>query len=887
MTAVLPSKPTLESSSPSGTDYDKFSSVSTVVLTFSEVVQAGSGTVTLAAVGDASDASNTLTYEVSSNSTAPIWFTGVYMILEPAEMMPGEVYEVSMTNNTIRGATGRNGIAEAAYTPSAYRFATVPQIRFAASAKSIATVGAGVAFGPDNELLVIGGDTDAADTDTNKTMSSTTHRDMDALAGDGKRSVCTRPCDAGATSTVERKIYKAPSTGGLRQMNVDNVYVSTTPEGAAALSPLAAPVACECPTCMFAPPEQGASSSRTSGPPDDSVPIHGHFATAGAYSYTTQIAASNEEVALVCNVGPDMDATLKPTQGYEPAEHFRCTIASMEGDHAATAEYFGVWSIDDAACAPKPCLTYPESLGPIDGPLPTGYSSTDCDTMLDGLGNYSLASGANCTVTCSAGYMPTGGAGADDRLNECDRGIYGAEMKCEKRACTSNAAGVGVSPSFAGTTVLFGETLSVQCEPGYEPDVGSAECKELSSADESDVALVYPSGDTLSCKAMVCQAVDIAGGTADCAGKTFTETCEVTCDEGLMPSTGSPTITCDVAGDAAPGWSEFACIPVTCDPATLEPVANGAGTAGTCTGTLDLDATCSVPCAAGYAGNFDGTSVLVQCTAGDGKGPGVAEATGTCDAVVCTDPKVSSCADSSDACGPTGGPYTYACGAGSVVAGTSSATTDVECHWSGDFKVALDSGDFADVVCVPSGSTATAVTKTVVSTAFQVSAADKEKMCGDMEGLATSMQTTICAKDALSGDKCPDVTASPTVEGDCDARRARRLSDTVLFSVDFAVETGAMSEADATDLTSVLTELSTDPAFAAALQAEIESTVGVTVEGMQVSAPKTVVEYEVQQDPASKDSAEEGGGGAILIIVALLLVVGLGFGAYKMKQGSS
>jgi len=209
-----------------------------------------------------------------------------------------------------------------------------------------------------------------------------------------------------------------------------------------------------------------------------------------------------------------------------------------------------------------------------------------------------------------------------------------------------------------------------------------------------------------------------------------------------------------------------------------------------------------------------------------------------------------------------------------------------QCHWSGDFKIELETGDFADVVCVPSGSSATAVEKTVVSTAFQVSAADKAKMCDDMDGLATSMQTTICSKDELSGDKCPDVTASPTVEGDCDGRRARRLSDTVLFSVDFAVETGAMSEADATDLTSVLTELSTDPTFAATLQAEIENTVGVTVEGMEVSAPKTVVEYEVTQDPVSKDDSDEGGS-PILIIVGLLLVVGLGFGAWKMKQGSS
>jgi hypothetical protein len=883
MTALLPSRATLESSSPSGTDYDKFSSVSTVVLKFSEVVQAGEGTVSLSAVGDASDDSNTLTFEVSSNSTAPIYFTGVYMILEPAEMMPGEIYEVSMTNNTIRGVTGRNGIAESTYTPSTYRFATVPQIRFDASAKSIASQGAGVTFGPDNALLVIGGETDISGTDTNKTRASTTYRDTDALAGDGKRSVCTRPCDDDATSTVERKIYKAPSKGGFRKMDVGSVYVSTTPEGAKALYPLADPVACVCPTCMFAPPKLGESSPRTSGPPDDSIPMHGHFATLGAYTYDTQIAASSQVVPLVCNVGPSTeDTSLKPTQGYEPAEHFSCTIASMgEGDpYAATAEYFGVWSIDEAACAPKPCLTYPESLGPIGG-LPTGYSSTNCHTMVDELGNFSLPSGMNCTVECSAGYMPTGGAGDAGRLFECDRGIYGFEVTCEKRACTSNANGVGVATDFAGTTVLFGDTLEVVCAPGYKALIASAVCTEDSSEPESPVKLV-PDGDTLSCEPrdavdpLACGPVTIADSTNTCETAKFGESCEVTCATGMMPSTGTGTITCD---GATPAWTEMTCIPVTCETAaTPSTVTNSAGTAGTCTGTLALGETCSVPCAEGYAGNFDGTSVLVKCNAVTNGGSADA-GDGTCAAVTCSASQVSA----------TAAPYTYACAAGSVVAGTTSATTPVVCHWSGNFKIELETGGFEDVVCVASGSSATKVEKTVVSTAFEVTAAAKDAMCaditpsGNMPSLATSMQKTICP----DGTNCPKVTATPTTEGDCDTRRARLLSDadTVTFSVDFAVETTSMSATDAADLTSTLTGADFAAELEAAIVAEIPA-VGDGIKGMVVSAPKTVVEYTVKEDPKDGGESDEGMS-PVVIIVALLLLVGLGFGAFKMKQGSS
>jgi hypothetical protein len=441
-----------------------------------------------------------------------------------------------------------------------------------------------------------------------------------------------------------------------------------------------------------------------------------------------------------------------------------------------------------------------------------------------------------------------------------------------------------VKAGFAGTEVLFGESLSVECEPGYEPKVGTAKCEAKTTADESEVELTYTSGTELSCQPMECADVVIADGTAACGGKTFGETCDVTCADGFMPDTGSPTITCDVepTGDGKPGWTLLKCIPTTCDSTALPDVAGSAGTAGTCEGTLGLGDTCTVPCAAGKGGNVDGTSVLVECTAGTTVG--VLTASAACADIVCTDSKVASCADSSDGCGPTGGPYEYACGAGNVVAGTASAKTDVECTYSGAFKVALTSGGFADVSCVASGSTATAVTKTVVTTTFKVSAADRDKMCDNMPALATSMQTTICGQNALTA--CPDVTAE---SDDCDSgRRARRLSDAVLFAVDFAVATDSMSADEQAGLTTVLTALSEDESLQATLKAEIQKEVpGVAVLGMEVSEPKTVVEYTVT--PPSSDSGGDGdeGGSPILIIVGLLLVVALGFGAWKMKQGSS
>jgi len=203
---------------------------------------------------------------------------------------------------------------------------------------------------------------------------------------------------------------------------------------------------------------------------------------------------------------------------------------------------------------------------------------------------------------------------------------------------------------------------------------------------------------------------------------------------------------------------------------------------------------------------------------------------------------------------------------------------------SGAFKIEVEGGGYTDPSCVPAGSTATQVTKTVVTASFRVTEADKTKMCGNMDEVAESMQATLCRRSELSA--CPTVTAS---SDDCSRLRARRLSETVLFSVDFAVATDSMSSDEQAGLTAVLTDLSTNTTFQEAIQSEVNNNadLGVTVEVMAVSAPKTVVEYTVTTPGGESGGGSDDGGSPILIIVGLLLLLGLGFGAWKMKQGSS
>merc|ERR1719253_1865324 len=89
-----------------------------------------------------------------------------------------------------------------------------------------------------------------------------------------------------------------------------------------------------------------------------------------------------------------------------------------------------------------------------------------------------------------------------------------------------------------------------------------------------------------------------------------------------------------------------------------------------------------------------------------------------------------------------------------------------------------------------------------------------------------------------------------------------------------------MSAEDSASLTTVLTDLSSNDDLQATLQEKIKTEVGVEVLSMEVSEPKTVVEYEVTQPSGD-------GGFNPLIIVGLLVVLALGFGAFKMKGGSS
>jgi len=894
MTAILPEVPTLVGSKPDGTaSSDHFSALSTVVLQFSEDVQAGEGTVMLTAVGD--------TPSLDFNVTSPsITFTGMFLIVETDGMMPGEEYGVHITNGTVRGVTGRSGIMKGAYTPK--RFATVPEILFQAAGVTKATQDAGVTFGPDNELLVIGGTSDPDKSATNRTYRSTTYRDTDALAGNAKASQCTRPCDNKAKSTVERKIFRAPSVRGLRQGNMNGVYVSTTVDTYLSTEDLVEQ--CKCPNCLKVPPALSEvpgnqkSSNRLYGPADEPVPAHGTF----PFDQDTyvQVSAADSEVKLTCNVGPLMDSSLKLEQGYEPVEHFRCTIASMsDPSDSAVAEYFGVWRIDEGACAEKPCLEYPSVLGGLgDAALPQGYDSTDCRTMLALDGNFTMDSGRNCSVHCKAGYKASTDADDDAREFVCDRGIYSASAWCKRRVCVyadeaKGAVGVAAVDS---ATVDFEGKITVQCSDGWQPLVEEASCVAVNQDKESEVAFV-PS--RLTCEKKKCAAVSIEGGTADCAGKFFGDTCEVSCDAGKMPAAGAglTTMTCNepgVGGEAQ--WSAFSCVAITCNLDAAEYnnfVGLELAPSGTCAsnGAQDLNVPCIVPCTEGYNG-------YLSVTCEDGGNAGVITFEHECSMVTCSATGAT--------CGATAGDpadfdevCTWDCGSGKVVAGvpTTTSTASVKCGAQGSFLVCSDQSDDSclsaesAVVCAEQGSQVTEVKKTRVTADLRVCACDVDSLCENMASFAAAMVKTVC--EELGNAQEEDWTCGVECDAssnNCNSLRARRLSEeTVSFQVEFLLDIPA---ADKEALTTTLTTLNSNPSLQNSLQESIEAElatqgVEVAIKGMVVSAPETVTVFEEQKPAPSPDSAEEGGSMMMIIgglaVVAVIIIVGV---VYSKKGGS-
>jgi len=562
MTAVLPTLVSLDNSFPidTGVTYDKYSSDSTVVLEFSEDIQAHTGTAeapALVTLEAQNDADNSLSFDfaaVDGDSKPYVTVVGKFLVIEPRgddALMPGEQFRVSMTNGTVKGVTtatnGRPAQQKPTWTPENKQFATVAKIRFTADAAlDQVQSGAAVAFGPDNALYIIGGfrsksdsDSSLSDAVTNQTSRSATYRDTDAGAGYAKPEPCYDPCYE-PDQDVQKVVFSDASVRGLRHKATSGVAFSVR---GSTLADEQLEGACVCPTCIEAP--------------TDEIPDWGNFFRGDETNYT-QVDASGDGDSvqvLTCDVGLAPD--LKPNQGYDATENFVCTIGPVTQEDDL-AQYFGIWKIDPEACVPKNCLlapTYPAAS--MDG---TGtceeFTTVDGNTT-----TYLMPHGTNCTVSCSPGYERAG-------VYACDRGIYGSEVSCTKRMCTHGPVENG---ELNAAEVPFDDAFTLTCDPGYKASRETANCV----ADTSDAESTVNAGEALQCEVQSCdgkpQVADSEAVECDSDPKYKSE-CTVRCKEGFRygregAQSQTGVVTCE-AVEGSPSevqWgAALECVPVTC-----------------------------------------------------------------------------------------------------------------------------------------------------------------------------------------------------------------------------------------------------------------------------------------------------------------------------------
>jgi hypothetical protein len=882
LTAMLPSLPKLSDSFPgegSSATYDKYGADSTVVLKFSEDIQAGAGSVTLTATHDSAGHSRTFAVD-----DPHVTLVGSYLVIQPGDLMPGEEFKVSMTNGTVRGVTGRQGDVTSTYVAANKAFKTAAKIKFASASlllggSAVQQHGAAVAFGePHNALVVIGGKR-GTDAISNTTDVSQTYRDTDAAPGDDVPDRCLDPCKSGATRDVTESIYRSASTRGLRHTNANGVAQSV--QGEALRVKAGSP--CVCPVCIYRPVNADeAQDPLRSG---DAIPANGCCFRDDATAVYTQMPGDGvAEHPLDCRLGTKDGLKEQDgyEQGYDIMENFTCTVGDIAAD--PVAEYFGVWQIAEDACAPKNCVyepAYPADM----------FAGTDsaCKEMCtdEACASYQMDHGQNCTVSCNPGYEKVG-------LFECDRGIYSNKVTCEKRMCTYTDA-IANGALAGASEVEYKQDFTVKCDPGYEADNAASTCEADTDEAESTVGANLAA---LSCKIMSCaNAPTDSNANVECTeGNYYKGTCAITCNAGYHYASGgsqtqSGSVECQ-AKEAEVEWEAAAtCTQVKCELPSASAFATQFGPAShSATGEMTYGEQMTVTCDPGYstdATNAGANSFKVTCST-DGSYASVLDGGGaTCVPLNCatlesiagsfaTGLDVGSC-DATTAL-PAGTTCDFTCGSGGKP--TNADLTQVKCEAGTLIMIAgsVESPVVGDV-CIPAA--AKTVEQVVIRSSASLELAMSRRLAShETEGAIpadTLAEISTVFKKAtaetlqvsVSNIEIEDITASINANGNA------------LVVIQFYVEVESGSAAEG-DLTASLQSLAdgSDATLMATFEAAITSEMAdvpalatFTVQDVGVSAPTKATIYLEDPTAAPAATTDEGGGGPVVIIVVVVIVL--------------
>ena len=281
-----------------------------------------------------------------------------------------------------------------------------------------------------------------------------------------------------------------------------------------------------------------------------------------------------------------------------------CDESSLPSD-AVTSNCSGLGTLEDCSVTCEPgynntgpnpasifsCLASGDFNGTIDC-IPNGIAC-DAANLPSGAGiNTSncndMTTAESCTVFCSPGYS------GDGATFLCEGSATGAgDFSGSSVTCVADPCDASTLPSAPGidmtgcSNIMFAETCSVSCQPGYFGDTASWTC------DDSGSFIV----NSTLCTASACDAFPSDEGVdaSGCSGKVTDETCEISCVQGYTGD--AVTKTCDSDGSFSGGSSS--CIANACE--TGLPPHASIDTAD-CQGKTTAQ-TCTVGCSQGYMGD--------------------------------------------------------------------------------------------------------------------------------------------------------------------------------------------------------------------------------------------------------------------------------------------
>lgn len=484
-------------------------SSASLLLTFSEAVQSGSGAVTLTPRYSRVHVSLPAAAATISGSEA--------FLSPPGGLLPGEVYSVSIDAAAFLDLqmNAFEGLAGGAYTISfapRMSFRSLGQGHWADPSRNLTgqRFASGVAVSPTNDILVIGGRNATpgapADAVLNDVWRFTTVREVSCASAILEPTNCTaQECEpdglGGHTlgmSTFNRMVWKRRSVGGAscmtpggRQIGAPGRLVSSREE------------ACPCPTC-----------TRPPGPPEGPALPEGMPNTSYLGAYVLASAA-NETRPLLCR------------SGFEPSGAFVCVGHSRHSGRFATPY---------PVCLTAACAAPPNASG-VEGFLAFNASRStngiDCRTLGTAV---RIEHGGHCGMTCSAGWWYVG-------RFRCERGTFLAG-KCERQECQAVGVQNGRVACPADSEPLLGTTCEVVCDPGYSPEVPSISCAATAAVPEAPPAF----SPRPRCVPGVCgKFVHTTGARIDYlpnSTKSIGDTATVTCEEDFAANGESFDLRC-------------------------------------------------------------------------------------------------------------------------------------------------------------------------------------------------------------------------------------------------------------------------------------------------------------------------------------------------------